>query len=44
VAGVRLDRVSKTYPDGTQAVHDVDLDIGDGEFMATSCRESLPVP
>jgi multiple sugar transport system ATP-binding protein len=25
--------VSKVYPDGTQAVSDLDLEIGDGEFM-----------
>jgi multiple sugar transport system ATP-binding protein len=25
--------VSKVYPDGTRAVSDLDLDIGDGEFM-----------
>jgi hypothetical protein len=36
VAGRRLDRVSKISPDGTQAVHDVDLDVGDGEFAIPS--------
>ncbi len=33
MAGVRLENVSKTYPDGTQAVDGVDLDIADGEFV-----------
>src|SRR5262245_41012754 len=33
VASVTLDDVSKVYPDGTQAVFDLDLDVGDGEFM-----------
>jgi multiple sugar transport system ATP-binding protein len=33
VAEVTFDKVSKVYPDGTKAVSDVDLDIGDGEFM-----------
>jgi len=33
VAEVVLDDVSKVYPDGTTAVDDLDLAIGDGEFM-----------
>jgi multiple sugar transport system ATP-binding protein len=33
VAGVTFDRVTKTYADGTTAVHELDLDITDGEFM-----------
>jgi multiple sugar transport system ATP-binding protein len=33
VAEVTFDKVSKVYPDGTKAVSDVDLGIGDGEFM-----------
>ncbi|MFL5895248.1 MAG: ABC transporter ATP-binding protein [Thermoleophilaceae bacterium] len=33
MAGVTFERVSKIYPDGTRAVSDVDLGIGDGEFM-----------
>jgi multiple sugar transport system ATP-binding protein len=33
VAGVTFDSVGKTYPDGTTAVHDLDLEIRDGEFM-----------
>jgi multiple sugar transport system ATP-binding protein len=33
VAEIAYDSVSKIYPDGTQAVHDLDLDIGDGELM-----------
>jgi multiple sugar transport system ATP-binding protein len=33
VAGVTFDRVTKTYPDGTTAVHELTLDIKDGEFM-----------
>jgi len=33
VAQVTLDKVSKVYPDGFQAVHDLDLEIRDGEFL-----------
>lgn len=30
---IRLEAVGKTYPDGTQAVHDVDLDVAPGEMV-----------
>jgi multiple sugar transport system ATP-binding protein len=30
---IQLREVTKRYPDGTEAVKQVDLDIGDGEFM-----------
>jgi multiple sugar transport system ATP-binding protein len=33
VAEIRYDKVDKIYPDGTQAVHDLNLEIGDGELM-----------
>jgi multiple sugar transport system ATP-binding protein len=33
VAEVTLEHVSKVYPDGTRAVSDLDLSIGDGELM-----------
>jgi multiple sugar transport system ATP-binding protein len=33
MAGVTLDEVTKIYGDGTVAVHDLDLEIADGEFM-----------
>jgi multiple sugar transport system ATP-binding protein len=33
VAEVALDGVAKVYPDGTEAVRDLDLTIDDGEFM-----------
>jgi multiple sugar transport system ATP-binding protein len=33
MAEIRLDGVTKRYPDGTEGVKDLDLDIGDGEFM-----------
>src|SRR5881392_4204909 len=33
MAGVTFDHVTKTYADGTTAVHDLNLDIDDGEFM-----------
>jgi multiple sugar transport system ATP-binding protein len=33
VAEIAYDSVAKVYPDGTRAVHDFDLDIGDGELM-----------
>ncbi|MFL5922471.1 MAG: ABC transporter ATP-binding protein [Gaiellaceae bacterium] len=33
MAEIEYDSVAKIYPDGTRAVHDFDLDIGDGELM-----------
>ena len=33
MARVTLEGVKKTYDDGVVAVHDVDLDIADGEFV-----------
>jgi multiple sugar transport system ATP-binding protein len=33
VAEITYDKVAKIYPDGTQAVHDLDLEISDGELM-----------
>jgi multiple sugar transport system ATP-binding protein len=33
VAEIEYDKVAKVYPDGTQAVHDLDLEIQDGELM-----------
>jgi multiple sugar transport system ATP-binding protein len=33
VAEIAYDKVAKIYPDGTQAVHDLDLAIRDGELM-----------
>src|SRR5256884_1913973 len=33
MAEIAYDSVSKVYDDGTQAVHDLDLEIADGELM-----------
>jgi multiple sugar transport system ATP-binding protein len=33
MATITLDKVSKRYPDGTEAVHAASLDIADGEFI-----------
>src|SRR6476620_10289759 len=33
MAEIAYDAVPKVYPDGTTAVHDLDLEIGDGELM-----------
>ncbi|MGB2875913.1 MAG: sn-glycerol-3-phosphate ABC transporter ATP-binding protein UgpC [Gaiellaceae bacterium] len=33
LAEIKYDKVSKVYDDGTQAVHDLDLEIDDGELM-----------
>ncbi|MEN9890844.1 MAG: hypothetical protein RLY78_1139, partial [Pseudomonadota bacterium] len=33
MAAVNLRGVEKTYPNGFKAVHGVDLDVHDGEFM-----------
>src|SRR5688500_10874440 len=33
MAEIQFKEITKRYPDGTEAVKQVDLDIGDGEFM-----------
>jgi multiple sugar transport system ATP-binding protein len=33
MADIVLNKLSKTYPDGTRAVIDLDLEVGDGEFV-----------
>jgi multiple sugar transport system ATP-binding protein len=33
MAAITLDKVTKRYPDGTEAVHAASLDIADGEFI-----------
>jgi multiple sugar transport system ATP-binding protein len=33
MAEIVLDKVTKKYPDGTTAVHEIDLEIADGEFI-----------
>jgi multiple sugar transport system ATP-binding protein len=33
MAQIALEKVSKVYPDGTRAVHDLDLEIADGELV-----------
>jgi multiple sugar transport system ATP-binding protein len=33
MADIVLDKVTKRYPDGTTAVHEIDLSIADGEFI-----------
>jgi len=33
MANVRLDNIEKTYPNGFKAIHGVDVDIADGEFI-----------
>src|SRR3954470_14688075 len=33
MAGIELKGITKRYPDGTEGVKALDLDIGDGEFM-----------
>src|SRR3954451_16317824 len=33
MAGIELQQVTKRYPDGTEGVKTLDLDINDGEFM-----------
>ena len=33
MAQIALEELSKVYPDGTQAVFELDLEIQDGEFM-----------
>jgi len=33
MAAVRLEAIAKTYPNGHTAIHGVDIDIGEGEFL-----------
>src|SRR5581483_4952443 len=33
VAEIQLERLTKVYPDGTQAVSELDLDVADGELV-----------
>ncbi|MGZ4353196.1 MAG: ABC transporter ATP-binding protein, partial [Gaiellaceae bacterium] len=33
MAGIALENLSKVYPDGTQAVSELSLDVADGEFV-----------
>jgi len=33
VAPITLEKVTKVYPNGFEAVHELDLDVADGEFM-----------
>jgi len=33
VAAIELEKLTKVYADGTRAVHELDLDIADGEFV-----------
>jgi multiple sugar transport system ATP-binding protein len=33
MAAIELERLTKVYADGTRAVHELDLDIADGEFV-----------
>jgi len=33
MAEIALERVTKVYADGTEAVHELDLEIADGEFV-----------
>jgi multiple sugar transport system ATP-binding protein len=34
VASIKLEKVAKIFPDGTEAVHNLDLEIGEGEYVA----------
>lgn len=36
MSGIQLQSVGKIYPNGFQAIHGVDLEIHDGEFMVLS--------
>jgi multiple sugar transport system ATP-binding protein len=44
VATIVLDKVTKRFPDGTLAVHDIELEVADGEFVIlvgpTGCGKS----
>src|SRR5262249_58103201 len=33
MAGIELEQLTKVYPDGTRAVHELALDVDDGEFV-----------
>ena len=34
MAEITLEKLTKVYPDGTKAVRELDLEIGDGQFVA----------
>lgn len=44
MAGIQLNSVKKVYPNGFHALHGVDLDIEDGEFMVFVGRPAAPNP
>ena len=33
MAAIELERLTKVYPDGTRALHELDLEVSDGEFV-----------
>ena len=33
MASITLEKVTKVYPNGFEAIHELDLDVADGEFM-----------
>jgi osmoprotectant transport system ATP-binding protein len=39
---IRLDGVSKKYEDGTVAVHDLDLDVPEGETVPRAAASRRP--
>ena len=40
MADIKLENVTKRFPDGYEAVRDMNLDIKDGEFMILSGRRA----
>jgi hypothetical protein len=38
VAGISFEQMTKRYPDGSEAVKDMNLEIADGEFMIRTSR------
>src|SRR3979411_3042113 len=47
MAAIELDRLTKVYADGTRAVHELDLEIADGEFVVfvgpSGCGKTTPL-
>ena len=41
MATVTLDRITKVYPNGFEAVHPTDLTVNDGEFMVLVGRPGV---
>ena len=44
MADVRLDKITKVYPNGFQAVTELTLELNDGEFLCLWDRQAVANP